>query len=82
LIFREFGRAIKPAKRTGFFSTLFRIVDGIVLSWGSYFIHIVFPLYLLTAFGETVFNLVTRKCFHPIAAVEEYVAEWINNIGK
>jgi len=76
LIFREFGRAIKNA---GFFSSLFRIVDGIFFNWVSYFIHIIFPLYLLGAFGETLYNLVTHKCVHLLLAAENYIAGWISN---
>lgn len=57
-------------------SVVIRIIDGI-FNWGSYVIHIFFPLYLLSGFAETIVNLVTSECFHPISTLETYIENWI-----
>jgi len=83
LCFRDMGRAFKPAVASKYYvSASLRLIDGLFLNWISYFIHIVFPLYVATALVETVFNVVTRRCFNPIAVATDYVQDfvfgWIN----
>lgn len=76
LIFRDLHRALKAVRRTCSVSVVIRIIDGI-FNWGSYVIHIFFPLYLLSGFAETIVNLVTSECFHPISTLETYIENWI-----
>lgn len=73
LIFRELRRSLKFVRKTLSLSVLIRIFDGIIFNWGSYLMYILFPLYLFSGYAETIFNLVTRECFHPIATLEEYI---------
>lgn len=78
LIFKELARSMKNS--TGLLRSLFRVFDGVVLSWLSYFIHIVFPLYLGLALGEVIYSFVKRECVNIIAETRSGASAWIWNL--
>lgn len=78
LIFKELARSMKNS--TGLLRSLFRVFDGVVLSWLSYFIHIVFPLYLGLALGEVIYSFVKTECVNIIAETRSGVSAWISNL--
>mmetsp|Transcript_13783 Transcript_13783/g.15501 ORF Transcript_13783/g.15501 Transcript_13783/m.15501 type:complete len:340 (-) Transcript_13783:1093-2112(-) len=83
LLFGDLLPSLKPVWQAGhYLSFLFRLFDGIFLNWGTYFIHIIFPLYLLTSVVEVIYNITSRKCFNPFVFISDEVRGWFVEEGN
>mmetsp|Transcript_16158 Transcript_16158/g.24215 ORF Transcript_16158/g.24215 Transcript_16158/m.24215 type:complete len:767 (-) Transcript_16158:215-2515(-) len=78
LILKDVRDSTRPALACEHYgSATFRLIDGLFFNWLSYFLHIVFPIYLILAIYETTYNIVARICYNPFFEVIYYVQVWM-----
>lgn len=73
LLFRDLFRSTKESFHVGIVAVLYRYLDGIVFNWFTYFVHILFPIYLIFGYYEVIYNIVTRECTKPINTVIDWI---------